>query len=399
MKYSLPLLSLTLALTGCGGAAKPQWENWHATGTYSNAVSVEVDPWGQVVSAGRVTDEQPGFINDDLYATAIDANGKTQWLTRIQIGQFEGRKVSEWLTETTMDDAGNTYLVGQGGDFTDPDTSTQFSFIVKVDRAGQPVWTVEIPDENAVFDVEHRNGVLTLGGTRIRQYTTDGQFIRALSVANASFWDVEVDANGNVYACGKENNVRFNANGALAWSKPNTADVNASCTIDITASGGAAVAHEEYFNDRIQVQVYAANGQRAWQVYIAEPTSNAGSMAGRPMVAEASDGGFLAVTSTLQGRKLVKLSAAGKTVWTASWNDREAWSLETDSAGNAYVYGAGAGVRVDSNGKTVARFETTRTSSEVFGRAKVVNGAVYVIDGLMNAEGNYQGYTARFANP
>ncbi len=244
MKYSLPLLSLTLALTGCGGAAKPQWENWHATGTYSNAVSVEVDPWGQVVSAGRVTDEQPGFINDDLYATAIDANGKTQWLTRIQIGQFEGRKVSEWLTETTMDDAGNTYLVGQGGDFTDPDTSKQFSFIVKVDRAGQPVWTVEIPDENAVFDVEHRNGVLTLGGKRIRQYTTDGQFIRALSVANASFWDVEVDANGNVYACGKENNARFNANGALAWSQPNTADVNVNCTIDITASGGAAVANE-----------------------------------------------------------------------------------------------------------------------------------------------------------
>jgi len=358
-----------------------------------------VDPWGQVVSAGRVTDQQPEFINDDLYATAMDSNGKTQWLTRIQIGQQEGRKVSEWLTETTMDEAGNLYLVGQGGDFTNPDASRQFSFIVKVDRAGQPVWTVEIPDENSVYDVEYQNGVLTLGGTAIRQYTTDGVFVRKLSVPNASLWDVEVDASGNVYACGKEANAKFNASGSLAWSKANTADVGAICTLDITSSGGAAVAHEEYFNDRIQVQTYAASGQRLWQVYVAEPTSNAGSMAGRPMVTETRDGNFLAVTSTLQGRKLVKLSPGGKTVWTTSWNDREAWSLETDAAGNAYVYGAGAGARVDVNGKTVARFETTRASSEVFGRARLTNGAVYVIDGLMNAAGNYQGYTARFANP
>jgi hypothetical protein len=403
MKNSLSVLGLSLALlslTGCGGAAKPQWENNHPTTETSNAVSVAVDPWGQVVSTGRVSNEKSTLISDDLYATAMDSNGKTVWFSRIDIGKDQGRTVSEFLTNAILDDGGNSYLVGQATDLTQQNTALDFGFLVKVDRWGQPVWTVEIPGDTTLFDIEYSNGVLTLGGNVIRQYTTDGVLIRTLTNGADNFRDVELDAMDNVYACGFKTNVKFNANGSVAWSRNNTADVGYDCTIDITGSGGAVVAHEEYFNDRIQVQLYSASGQRQWQVYIAEPTSNAGSMAGRPMVQETSDGQFVAVTSTLQGRKVVKLSAAGKTVWTVSSKDREAWSMDTDAAGNTYVYGAGAGAKIDPAGKTLARFDAPRTSSEVNGRATVVSGAVYIADGLIDSvSGKFRGYNAKFANP
>jgi len=405
----IALSVISAGLTACGGAAKPQWEAYHPNGSTSVASvdAVAVDSYGNVIAVGTSDNPTLETNSDDIYVISHSASGKQNWIGRYDFS-VNGRKVTEDVSDATIDEAGNVYVVGTAFDHTDFNSSSEtsnafdFVFLVKFDRFGSVLWTQTYgaPGILPPQDIEYANGVVTLGGINIRQVTPDGQLIRVLDQGDASFWDVEVDALGNVYGCGNEVNIKFNANGSVAWSLANPEAVSASCSVDITAAGGVVTGYDEYFNDRIRVNKISDAGKLVWSTTTAEAKSSAGAIAAPTLVKEAPDGSILAVSSSNQGRKLAKLTTDGREIWNRTSTDKSVYSLDVDAKGNSYIYGVGVGEKFDTSGKSLAKITLPYRSWDLEGRGLVSGSSLYVVDAIAGPYSKgAQGYTAKYANP
>lgn len=393
----------TLAGCGAGTAQKPVWERFFSGGTEGDAridwvYALDVDSYGNVIAAGT-TILTGDNREEDILVASHNGSGAVNWTKRIDLPKA-GFDSSESTTDAVVDEAGNTYIVGNAMRIGQTDNSQAESagFLVKVDSYGNMVWSRTFAGEELIRDVEYQNGLVYLGGTKTRVYDTEGVKQLEIDHAGAMVWDVNVDALGNIYGCGGNFTAKFSANGDIQWQVNNPADVNQHCTVSVTQYGEAYVAHEIYFADQLRVAKINENGSLAWAKKLAEPASNAGSLTGLPLVTEAPDGSVYAVSSTVDGRKLYKLDAAGNTLWSKSSTDSIVRALQVDNNGNVYIYGRGRGEKFDATGKSLAKIVAPYTAEVVTGDALVVNNVIYAADTL-NKNGTFTGWLAKYNNP
>lgn len=399
---SAAVIMTSTGLTGCGAGTtvKAAWERYF-TGTTAGETRIDwvralnVDSYGNLVTAGNMIQITGTDRVENIVVASHTSAGSVNWVKTLDLPKA-GYKSDEMSSAATLDEAGNSYVVGTAVR-SNADTYEYSGFLIKVDTYGNLVWSKTFVGEEGIQDVEYRNGLVYVGGTKTRVYNTDG--LKTLEIAHGEIgvWDVEVDDLGNIYACGRNIVAKFAANGTPQWSVNNPAEVNHHCTVSVGQYGEVYAAHEVYFADQLRLTKINEYGATQWTKTFAEPTSNAGAMTGLPIVTQGADGSVFAVSSTAQGRKLIKLDAQGNTAWTKTSTDSVVQAVHIDNAGNAYIYGRGKGEKFDATGKSLAKLATPFDAEVTTGDAVVVGNAIYVADTL-NRNGTFTGYLAKFNN-
>lgn len=393
----------TLAGCGAGTVQKAVWERYFTGAAAGESridwvYALDVDSYGNVIAAGT-TIQTGDSRKEDILIASHNASGAVNWIKNVDLPKA-GFDSLESTTDAVVDESGNTYIVGNATRISQTDNSQteNAGFLVKVDSYGSTVWSRTFSGEEVIRDVEYQNGLVYLGGSKTRVYSVDGVKNLEIDHAGAMVWDVNVDALGNIYGCGGNFTAKFSPNGVMQWRVNNPAEVNQHCTVSVTQYGEAYVAHEIYFADQLRVAKINESGVTVWAKNLAEPTSNAGSLTGLPLVTEAADGSVYAVSSTVDGRKLYKLDPAGNTLWSKSSTDSVVRTLHVDSAGNVYLYGRGRGEKFDATGKSIAKIVAPYTAEVITGDALVVNNVIYAADTL-NKNGTFTGWLAKYSNP
>ncbi len=405
---AIKLLSCSIALVslaGCGAGTtqKAVWERYF-TGANAGetnidwARSIAVDSYGNVITAGSTIATGDGRQEDVLVASH-SASGAVNFVKNVDLAKA-GFNSQEMTTDAVVDESGNIYVVGNAVRIsqTDASQSEYAGFLIKLDVNGETLWTRTFAGEELIQKVEYQNGLVYLGGSKTRVYTADGVKNLEIDHAGAMAWDLNVDALGNIYACGGDFTAKFAANGSTQWRVANPAEVNQHCTLSVTQYGEVYVAHEIYFADQLRVAKISETGSTEWAKNLAEPSSNAGAITGLPLVKEAPDGSVYAVSSTAEGRTLYKLDAVGNTLWSKASTDSVVRSLHVDAGGNAYIYGRGRGEKFDAAGKSLAKIAAPYAAEVTTGEAVVVGNTIYTTDTL-NKNGVFTGWLAKYNNP
>lgn len=400
---SAAVIVASTGLTGCGAGTtvKAAWERYF-TGTTTGETRIDwvralnVDSYGNLVSAGNMIQATGTDRVENILVASHTSAGVVNWVKTFDLPKAGYTRSDEMTSAATMDEAGNSYVVGTT--VRSSGEAYEYSgFLIKVDTYGNLVWSRTFVGEEGIQDVEYRNGLIYIGGSKTRVYNTDGQ--KTVEIAHGEFgvWDVEADDLGNIYACGKSFVAKFAANGATQWSVSNPQEVNHHCSVSVSQYGEVYAAHEVYFDDQLRVTKINEFGATQWTKSFAEPNATAGAMSGQPLVTQGADGAVFAVASNAQGRKLIKLDAQGNTTWTKTSTDSVVQAIHIDNSGNSYIYGRGKGEKFDATGKSLAKLATPFDAEITTGDAVVVGNAIYVTDTL-NRNGTFTGYLAKFNN-
>ncbi|MBN9523365.1 SBBP repeat-containing protein [bacterium] len=268
-----------------------------ATGTITNedtAQAVAVDASGNVYVSGTSEGNSPnGFSNWDYLTAKYDAAGNLLWTARYDAGAYD------FCYDMAIDADGNVYVTGasQPGDVNAP---TDY-LTVKYDTDGVQQWTARYA---------------TIGGDNP--------------------WDLEVDANGDVYVTGQ-------------------------------VQPGGAFTPLQY----LTVKYDTDDGTQSWAVGYASPGSG-GSAYGWDLAVDGSGNVYVTGSSQTNGMGTfpdyvtIKYNSIGVAQWTALYNGPmggydTAAAVGVDGSGNVYVTGSTAGYGGSSPGYLTVKYSSTGT--------------------------------------
>jgi hypothetical protein len=367
----LAMLAFLISAVGAAAADPPSvaWNRQLGTSGVDQATAVDIDALGNVYVTGRTSGslDGPNAGGYDLFLRKYDASGAVQW--NHQFGGI-GDQMSWGLK---VDPLGDIVIVGdtRGVD------STLEAFVTKFDGAGNHLWTEPFHDNlgSQALDVDADGlGNLYISGASYRNVggilgiTPDG-FVTKFDAAggrgwtrqfgqifNDLAWGVGVDASGNVYVSGENQDdvvlSKYDAEGALQWERE-------------LATSGYERSHSVAVDDLGNVFIAGNSG-----------VAHGGVNYGR----------FDAL--------IAKYNSAGELAWvrqTGSSDNDGAARIATDGLGNAYIVGFASanldGVAFGSRDVLVAKYDASgkRIWQQPLGTPAADNGLDIVVDARGNA--------------
>jgi len=185
--------------------------------------ALAVDPSGNIYVTGRSGVGR--LMSSSRYFTVkLDANSSFGWSATYRSPHAYGTRFSE-AYGIAVDSGGNAYITGMSRGIGQYDWAT-----VKYDTNGNELWVVRLEgagwDRADVIAVDNNSNVYVTGsiggmGCGTVKYDTNGNQLWQSTYA-ASFPDMALDAQGNVYVTGRSQDdyatVGYNTNGNELWS-------------------------------------------------------------------------------------------------------------------------------------------------------------------------------------
>ena len=254
-----------------------QWATIFNSTQNDVAADVKVDASGNVYVTG--------FSKGDSWAggnaaTTIKYNssGIQQWAVDYDVAPNDGSGFnSEAGTSLAIDGSGNVYITGRGGG--------DNRILVKYNSAGVQQWVVSNTSNDGRSVLIDLAGNIVVSGwdNHIRKYDSNGALIwDSADDTGAAFWDMTLDAAGDVYATGsiRDNGasddywtVKYNSNGVKQWSSryagsANGIDYARSIAVDgsgnVIVTGYTTIPNGRNTISKLATIKYNAAGSQQW---------------------------------------------------------------------------------------------------------------------------------------
>lgn len=394
-KQSLTV-GLVILLTACVSQVSPQWETYFSTTNNKNNIewlkSSTMDNNGDMVFTGSSIITGSDRTEDGLLFK-YDQNGNQIWFSTFDFSAVDGSFTSdEKLLDSVVDQNGNIYSVGQRRIKTDSSTQPS-SFVIKANQDGQLLWMTEISQDQDAFDIElHEDGIYVTGN-KTQRLSLTGDINLQIS-HNTRYWDVEVDALGNIYIAGQAGIQKYDSQGEFIWQNLHASNVySARVNIELDDQSGIVLLQPGLNDISSLLQRYSEFGDLQWSKIV--ELSNDYSLAGKPaMVVE--QGQIWAAASDTFKRKVVNLSYQGRINWTYSDATGPIQDIARLGNGKIAITGAGHSALLTPEGSLLATNDTRETGNSLSGELLVNGNKMFVGTSVSKSSSSIQVHLGMF---
>lgn len=316
------------------------------------------------------------------------------------IRQYTTPNFAESVRDLAVDTNGNTYTVGSARNTT---TQQVQPLLIKYDSQGNLQWSRQAGDGKVIllFSVTTDNfgniyatGVGSSSGDQLLKYDSNGNLLWSKSIPR--YKAIDTDLWGNIYIGTLNGGVaKYNSSGNLLWQTTSWSTETSSITVDANGNVYAA----GYDNQAFLVK-YDANGNQLWfrQWTGTSPNDIAADNVGNL---------YLGGSSSLGGGWISKYDASGNQIWSKNRSNESFYlsnsikTIEVDSQGGLLINSNGTILGTNSNGDFTLATTITSPSVKIASTQSIasgLNGMVYVagITEALNSMGEQDIWVARF---
>lgn len=374
-----------VSLVACKAALSPEWTLFYSH-TQNDETRLEwlsnvaVDSYGDVLAAGDTI--QTGVNRQqNVLLTKHDSNGAFIWATEYDFAQGAYRS-DDNTTDLALDNDGNAYLVGVQY-IVENDLQRYGSFLMKIDRFGEVVWTQLLSDKEDARDVEVVDGKVYVTGHATQVFDLNGTRLLNIEHPEEKAWDIAVDNIGNIYVVGYASAAKYNQYGELEWRVVQPEGLSHQASIAVNSDESVVIAHTQS-DDSVRVVGISNTGFVEWSNVYSPPQQSYG-LPGHALVKTDRRGDIVLAVSNDKGRRIVKLNDSGQQQWqVASSGIVRDFVIGDDSA--VYVVGGGINEKYSASGSFIA--EATMTPA-----AQITTGSI-----ALDGSNIYVGYSANSSN-
>lgn len=375
------VLFSVVSLVACKAALNPEWTLFYSHTQNDESrlewlSNVAVDSYGDVLTAG---DTIRTGVNrqQNVLLTKHDRNGTLIWATEYDFAQGAYRS-DDNTTDLALDNDGNAYLVGVQY-IVENELQRYGSFLMKVDRFGDVVWTQLLSDKEDARDVEVVGGKVYVTGHATQVFDLDGARLLNIEHSDAKAWDVEVDDLGNIYVVGYASATKYDQYGDVEWRVVQPEGLSHQASIVVNGDGSVVIAHTQADNS-VRITGISNTGFVEWRNAYS-PSQQSYGLPGHALVKTDRRGDIVLVVSNDKGRRIVKLNDSGQQQWqvTSSGIVRD-FVIGDDDA--VYLVGGGINEKYSASGSFIA--EATMSPA-----AQITTGSI-----ALDGNNIYVGYSA-----